>query len=68
MYNITKIDGGFIFNDTEYIFDELRTRNAISQSQAHVYTSNGVLLLDLSCTIESTSFTDINSFLTNLYI
>jgi len=68
MYNITKIDGGFIFNSTEYIFDEFRTRNAISQSQAHVYTSNGVLLLDLSCTIESTSFTDINSFLTNLYI
>lgn len=68
MYNITKIDGGFILNDTEYMFDEFRTHSSISETQAHVYTTNSIILLDLSCTIESTSFTDINSFLTNLYI
>lgn len=68
MNNITKIQNGFILNDTEYTFDESQINSTLSDSQAHVYTTDGIILLDLSCSIEGVYFDNINSFLANLYI
>ena len=60
MLNITTIENGFNFNNTEYLFKE--STEIISDTQCHVITDKGVILLDLTCTINNVDFTDINSF------
>jgi hypothetical protein len=60
MYNITTIQNGFIFNETQYTFEgEIEI---ISESQCHVPTNEGVILLDLSCLINEVEYTDINLY------
>jgi hypothetical protein len=60
MYNITTIENGFILNETQYTFEgEIEI---ISKSQCHAHTSNGVILLDLSCSVNDLEYTDINLF------
>jgi hypothetical protein len=60
MFNITTIPNGFILNETQYTFEgEIEI---ISESQCHVPTNEGTILLDLSCTINEVEFTDINLF------
>jgi hypothetical protein len=59
--NITTISNGFEFNDSSYLFEgEIEV---ISEIQCHVPTNQGTILLDLSCTINGTQFTDINNFI-----
>lgn len=60
MYNITTTQNGFIFNSIEYTFEG--ENEIISDSQVLVGTTNGLILLDLSCTINEVEFTDINIF------
>lgn len=60
MYNIITTQNGFIFNSIEYTFDG--ENEIISDSQVLVGTTNGLILLDLSCTINEVEFTDINLF------
>jgi hypothetical protein len=58
--NIVTIKNGFIFNETQYTFEgEIEI---ISESQCHVPTNEGIILLDLSCTINEVQFTDIELF------
>jgi hypothetical protein len=60
MYNITTIQNGFIFNETQYTFEgEIEI---ISETQCHVPTNEGVILLDLSCLINEVEYTDIDLF------
>jgi hypothetical protein len=61
MYNITTIENGFIFNSLEYTFEE--ENEIISDSQILIGTNQGVILLDLSCTINGIEFTDIELFI-----
>ncbi len=61
MLNITTIQNGFVLNECEYSFDG--KIEVISESQCHVPTNQGTILLDLSCTINGTQFTDINNFI-----
>ena len=62
--NITTIQNGFNFNDLIYLFDgEIEV---ISESQCHVPTNDGIILLDLSCTINDIAYTDINLFVVAL--
>lgn len=58
--NITTIQNGFNFNDLIYLFDG--QIEVISESQCHVTTNDGTILLDLSCTINGNEYTDINLF------
>ena len=58
--NITTTQNGFIFNSIEYTFEG--ENEIISDSQVLVGTTNGFILLDLSCTINEVEFTDINLF------
>jgi hypothetical protein len=60
MYNITTIQNGFIFNSLEYTFEG--ENEIISDSQVLFGTTSGLILLDLSCTINEVEFTDINLF------
>jgi hypothetical protein len=58
--NITTIQNGFEFNDSSYFFDgEIEV---ISESQCHVPTNEGTILLDLSCTIDGIKYSDIELF------
>ena len=71
--NILKLQGGFNFNNIEYIFQDFETEKEliayqiVSESQVLVGTSDGIIMLDLSCTIEGQEYTDINLFVQNLY-
>lgn len=70
MYNITKIEGGFQFNDNQYQFLDIDGQyyQVISNEQVHVYTDLGVILLDLSCSIDNESHEDIDNFVSSLYL
>jgi hypothetical protein len=57
-------ENGFILNSIEYTFEG--KNKIISNSQALIETSIGVVLLDLSCTINDVEFTNINSFVSAL--
>jgi small basic protein len=73
MNNIEKKIGGFIFNSLEYTFEDITieagivSNEIISTSQVLVGTNLGVIMLDLSCTIDEVEYTDINQFVENLY-
>lgn len=64
MYNITKISGGFLFNEMGYNFNEVdgAKYKVLTSSQLWVYTDQGIILFDLTCTIDGVSYTDINLF------
>jgi hypothetical protein len=68
MYNITKISGGFSFNEMSYNFNEVdgAKYRILSDSQLWVFTNQGIILFDLTCTIDEVSYTDINLFGQNL--
>ncbi len=64
MLNITTIENGFEFNDTTFLFEGID--EIVSETQVHVGTNLGIILLDLTCTINEVEFTDINLFLAAL--
>jgi hypothetical protein len=64
MLNIITTQNGFNLNENQYIFEG--DIEVISESQCHVPTNEGVILLDLSCTINKVSYTDMNLFLQEL--
>ncbi len=68
MYNITKISGGFLFNEIKYFFNEVdgAKYKVLTSTQLWVYTNQGIILFDLTCTIDGVSYTDINLFGENL--
>lgn len=68
MYNITKILGGFSFNEMSYNFNEVdgAKYKVLTSTQLWVYTDQGIILFDLTCTIDGVSYTDINLFGQNL--
>jgi hypothetical protein len=68
MYNITKISGGFLFNEITYFFNEVdgAKYKVLTSTQLWVYTNHGIILFDLTCTIDGVSYTDINLFGQNL--
>lgn len=71
--NILKIKGGFNFNNINYSFQDFESEQGlianqiVSESQVLIGTNDGVIMLDLSCTIEGKEYTDINLFVKNLY-
>lgn len=66
--NIITILNGFEFDNVNYLFqdfffeNELIQYQIIGESQCHIGTDRGIILLDLSCTINEVEFTDINLF------
>lgn len=61
---IEKINGGFVISEKVFIINgEIEI---ISNSQCHVKTNQGTILLDLSCYINNVIFTDINLFVEEL--
>jgi hypothetical protein len=66
MLNIKTIKNGFQLNNLIYLFDG--NAEVISESQCHIPTNNGIILLDLSCAINEVEFLDINEFIKALNI
>lgn len=65
MLNIKTIQNGFQLNNLIYLFDG--KAEVISESQCHIPTNNGIILLDLSCTINNKLYDNIDNFVTELY-
>jgi len=66
MMNITTKNNGFIFNGIDYKFSDTNTEEVLSENQVHISTNAGILLFDLSCTINDVEYTDINLFVSAL--
>jgi hypothetical protein len=66
------INNGYSTNGIDYLFQEFEMNGIIvpysimSSSQVLMGTDRGIILLDLSCTINGEEFTDINLFITSL--
>ena len=73
MNNITTIESGFMLHDGTYLFQQwddngvLIDEKIMSDTQVLVGTNNGVLLLDLSQTINGLTYVNIDEFINNLY-
>lgn len=73
MNNITLKKEGFIFNEIEYELQDFETEKGfvsdqiISENQIHIGTNNGVLLFDLSCTINGIEYNNIQEFRNKLF-
>jgi len=67
MINITKIENGFKFFDPgiekEKIFYYQGQYEILSPTSVHIWTDEGIIFLDLSCTIEGQSFSDPQDFI-----
>jgi hypothetical protein len=66
--NLTKIDGGFTFEDLNglNIFKITEGIEKITETQFHVFTNNGIIFLDLNCMIENNTYDSIDDFATEL--
>ena len=58
--NIETIKNGFNFNNITYLFEG--DIEIISESQCYAPTNDGIILLDLTCTINKVEYTDIDLF------
>lgn len=65
MINITKIQGGFVMNKTEYLLEG--EAEILDNTQAHFPTDRGIILLDTSVTIDEQEFSTIQLFISYLY-
>jgi hypothetical protein len=67
--NIKTKKNGFNLNDLDYVFQDFQTEQGlvsseiVSDSQLIIGTNDGLIFLDLSCTINGKTFKDINEFL-----
>lgn len=65
MINLITISNGFVMRELEYHFEG--EAEILSETQAHVPTNRGVIMVDTTMTIDNESFTNINDFLIKLY-
>jgi hypothetical protein len=62
---VIKPNNIIFFKENDYILSSIEILNS---TQILAYTDKGNVLLDLSCTIQDVSFTDINNFISALGI
>lgn len=69
MYNLQKTENGFQFEGNQFEFIEIdgNKYNVISDTQVHVYTDMGIILLDLNVAIEYKIYDNIVEFINELY-
>jgi hypothetical protein len=66
MLNLTTISNGFIMRELEYLFEG--EAEILNETQAHVPTDKGVILCDITMSINENTYENINDFLTALYV
>ena len=77
MNNLIKINNGFVMNNKSYIFQQFDSINTeepdlvsyqiISSSQVFVGTDRGIILLDLTFTIDDVAYNNIDEFINQLF-
>jgi hypothetical protein len=65
MINLTTINGGFIMNKSEYLFEG--EKEILNNEQAHVPTNGGILLIDTTMKVDNKEFQTIEQLLQELY-
>lgn len=65
MINITTIKGGFKLNETDYLLEG--EAEIISETQAHVITDKGIILIDVMVNVDGQQLTTIQDLLSYLY-
>lgn len=66
MLNLTTISNGFIMRELEYLFEG--EAEILNETQAHVPTDKGVILCDITMSVNENTYENINDFLTALYV
>jgi len=61
MIDITTIQNGFLMWEQTYLFEG--QTEIVSESQCNVPTDKGIILLDLSCSINGVYYPNINVFI-----
>lgn len=64
--NILTTESGFKLNNSVYSWADTTHTEIICDRQTYAFTTEAILLLDLSCTINGITYTDINEFVQNL--
>lgn len=65
MINITTIKGGFKLNEIDYLLEG--EAEIISETQAHVITDKGIILIDVAVNVDGQQLTTIQELLSYLY-
>jgi hypothetical protein len=65
MINITTIKGGFKLNETDYLLEG--EAEIISETQAHIITDKGIILIDVAVNVDGQQLTTIQELLSYLY-
>lgn len=65
MINITTIKGGFKLNEIDYLLEG--EADIISETQAHVITDKGIILIDVAVNVDGQQLTTIQELLSYLY-
>lgn len=65
MINITTIKGGFKLNEIDYLLEG--EAEIISETQAHVITDKGIILIDVTVNVDGQQLTTIQDLLSYLY-
>lgn len=65
MINIKTIKGGFKLNETDYLLEG--EAEIINETQAHVITDKGIILIDVTVNVDGQQLTTIQELLSYLY-
>jgi hypothetical protein len=65
MNNIIKIQNGFKLSNTDYLFEG--NFETINETQSHVPTNKGILLIDTTMTVDGKNYSTIEQLLQELY-
>ena len=63
--NIQTINGGFTFNEKTYTI--ISPADPVTITQVHIPTDHGIILLDLSCTLNGKSYDNLTEFIQDIY-
>lgn len=69
MNKIIKITGGFKCNDSIYNFIDIDNKqfSVVSDTQVLIFTDCGLILFDLTCSINNQTFQSVDEFLIALF-
>lgn len=65
MNNLIKLQNGFKLSDIDYLFEG--NFEIINETQSHVPTNKGILLIDTTIKVDGNSFSTIDQLLQELY-
>jgi hypothetical protein len=65
MNNLIKSQNGFKLSNIDYLFDG--DFEIINETQSHVPTNKGILLIDTTITVDGKNYTTIEQLLQELY-